>query len=256
MKQIIEEYGGAILAVIVGIACLTMYANVWVGSGSMVSYIGNSLFNQATSDQLKVNTAVASDAYIIQSDGTLVKQEQQQSASDVASIQNRLAPTMQALGNQNNDQAIVGQWYKTTALMQGLSDNGSGELTKPITTYINDSNKTFTTNYFRVLSVTLGNGDYLISDLSNLNNNDGIAYSDISYADKVGAAGTNSKYENGRFVIYTSDNEALLEYKVAEQEWCFYKAGAYSFRCFVVDEEGKSSTSTVHIAVNRSNTTN
>ena len=256
MKQMIEQYGSVILAVIVGIVCLTMYANVWVGSDSMISHIGNSLFYKSTSDQLTVNTTVAGDAYIIQSDGTLVKQQQQQSASNVASIQNRLAPTMQALGNQNSNQALIGQWYKTTDLMRGLSDNGNGVLNKPITTLITDSNKTITSNYFRVLSVTLGNGDCLISDLSNLNGNDGIAYSNKTYANKVGAAGSNSKYANNRFVIYTADNEALLEYDVANQKWYFYKAGAYSFRCFIVDEKGKSATSTVHIAVNRSNTTN
>lgn len=257
-----------------------MYCNVWYGSGAFISGVYNYVFNNSTKDHEVVST-VTNGSYIIRADGSHLDEKQQSSAVMIENIASRKAPTMSANGNQNTTQALIGRTYDTQDLMYGLADDGNGNLTVKITTSIrrvegdvrydsvsglNGSSDTFT-NYFRVMSVTTGNGDYLISDTADVSYTgskaNGICYQTSSYADRVGRADDRSSYSNGVFHIYkpatnTSHGqpEQWLDYDMTNQRWTFYKAGTYCFRCFIVDAYGKSATGTVYVAVSRENTTN
>lgn len=267
MKRIIEEYGNTILLVILAAGCLWMYCNVWYGTGSFISGIYNQVFSQSTSDYTTVSTTVDGGCYIVRADGSHANENQQKTAQIIEDISKRLAPTMAARGTQNSTQALIGKWYNTTDLMYGLADNGSGNLTVLINASINNTNKDSTTNYFRVMSVTTGNGDFLISDTADVSSTggkaNGICYQSVSYADRKGQADDRSNYSSGVFHIWKpktntsyGNPEQWFDYDMINQRWYFYKSGTYCFRCFIVDSEGKSATGTVYIAVNRENTMN
>lgn len=164
MKAVFDEYGGTILLVIVTSMCLLMFANVWFGSGSMVSNLATGIFHNSTSDMTDVSTDetmtivhsnygtegmnVGVSNYInVNLDGiayvgtTSDGETKQQSAGTVEDISKRTVPKLYALGIQNkvgngvynpsdereglNGQLLINKEYATTDLFYAVDADGN-----------------------------------------------------------------------------------------------------------------------------------
>lgn len=254
MKAVFEEYGSSIVLVIVASMCLVMFANVWMGSGSFVSNLATAIFSQSTSDSKIVNTG----------DVKMTNEIQEASASKVENtIVNRDEPVLHATGMQNatgqsdarKNQLVINKSYKSTDLIWAVDADG-----KEIRTCINEvehghNDKNYykdddtAKGFFRVLSISQGNGNELISDCADPSAKS-IAYANREYTDKNGGAGPSSYVANNQFNITAPfDDNPWVTYDITSQTWTFHKSGTYCFRVYVCDRKGKNMTGTVYINV-------
>lgn len=313
MKQIIDEYGGVILQVIVGALCLLMYTHVWFGSGgegygsaSLFSENANIIFNAklkydvndkgkkelVSPDMTNVSTADASDfnskLYITNPDGTsyLVSDKtvavvQDKTASKTEEINARYAPKLFSFGSQNatdalldldfgtirsDNQLITKKTYSSSELFYGVEYDENGTAKGVITRFAKNAagegqlsggfyDGTPNTGYMRILSLSTADGREIVSDCSKYSR-DNIAFYNVNYTNKKGAAGDKTAGDLYGFTVYTPEGDEWLTYSIADEKWTFDKAGTYCFRVFVCDSKGKTNTSTVYISVASGITTN
>jgi hypothetical protein len=278
MKEIIDDYGRVILLTIVISGCLYMFCNIWFGSGSLFARISNSAL-RASTDSSTVTSTTDGQMYITKENGDTVLESQQGSASTLEDISNRRDPILHSVGEQNNSsgdsktsQLLINTSYYSTDLFWAVDADGN-EIHKSLTStnsittdtdnynYYNDG--TDDSGYFRVLSIATADGRNLISNLADTAGSDksdpktSIAYSNISYTNKTGAAGSGSYISGDTFNILDDDGgKPWLTYNVDAQQWMFYKSGTYCIRIFVCDSKGKSTTGTVYLSVNNRITKN
>ena len=256
MKEAIDTYGRTILLVIVTIFMLTMFANLWFGSGAYIADIANRVFKASTSDMTTTSTS-SGTMQIVKSDGTVINETQQGSALELEQIAKRDDAKLYAAGTQNGtDQIITGIWYNTSNLLWAVDADGN-MISKSLSANTAVDNDGYYNGdaYFRVLSVSTGNGYELISNLSDIDTSS-IAYSNMQYTNKTGAAGNMSSIAGQSFNICADDGSQWLSYNAGDQKWYFYKSGTYCMRVFVCDSKGKSTTGTVYVSVNKRLTDN
>lgn len=256
MRAIISEYGTVLVLCFVSLFCLTWYVDVWYGSDTFMSRLAHNIFNASTSSSTDVS--VGDTITVSDKNGSVVSEVQQGSAAKLEEIQSRKAAKLIGAGEQNkSSQLMVDKQYSTSDLFYAI-DSDNVEIHKSLTdkNSINDSGYFNDTGYFRALSISSGNGDDIISDLSNLNARESIAYSSVEYPNKTGIAGTRSSTTADTFNIYANDGSKWMTYNVKTQKWMFYKSGTYCLRVFVCDSKGKSTTGTVYITVAKRITNN
>jgi hypothetical protein len=259
MESIIKDYGRVVLLVILISGCLTMFVNFWYGENSLAAIVMNGAMRASTDSMTVINTG--DEKFIITSEngnqytevqlGTSVKLEEI-AERDItlygAGEQNKSGYDG---NNWNKNQLVIGVDYNTTDLFYAIDSDGV-EIRRVLDSDTGtDSNNYFDeVGYYRPLSISTASGYELISDLSVLKKTSiGEAIRDESKITKTDGVKTT-------FSIKNQNDEALFTYNVKTQKWKFSKAGIYCLKVFVCDSNGKSTTGTVYISVNKRITDN